>query len=415
MSVNKPPASLQVKPFLRFKEFAGKWKRITIKDVSSKITDGTHDTPRPVKIGEPFLTAIHVKDGFIDFDNCYYLPEDIHDKIFARCNPEKGDLLVVNIGAGTATCALVKVDYEFSLKNVALIKPDKKKVVADFFAQIQRKNSSRLKHVISSGGAQPFLSLKALGKIKLTVPETLPEQQKIAAFLSAVDQKIQQLTRKKELLETYKKGLMQQLFSGALRFKDEEGKEYPDWEEKRLGDVAEDISYGMNSASTGFDGTNKYIRITDIDDGSRAFVPKPLTSPLGELDPNSLLKVGDILFARTGASVGKSYLYNENDGIVYFAGFLIRFSIKNDNPLYVFYQTLTSEFRKFVAIMSMRSGQPGINAQEYKTFKFWRPSRKEQDRISEAISSIDFKVSSISTQITKTQTFKKGLLQQMFV
>ena len=103
-----------------------------------------------------------LKDGFIDYDNCYFLSDEEHNKIYKRCNPEKGDLLMVNIGAGTATTAFVEVDFEFSLKNVALIKPKKEIVDSDFFSQVQRMNSSRLKHQLSSGGAQPFLSLKQL-------------------------------------------------------------------------------------------------------------------------------------------------------------------------------------------------------------------------------------------------------------
>ncbi len=138
-------------PELRFHEFEGEWNKLVIKDVADKITDGTHDTPKPINSGIPFLTAIHVRDGFIDFDNCYYLPEEVHQKIYARCNPEEDDLLMVNIGAGVATSSKVNVDFEFSLKNVALIKPDRTIIDVDFFAQIQRRNSAKLGswHVIT--------------------------------------------------------------------------------------------------------------------------------------------------------------------------------------------------------------------------------------------------------------------------
>lgn len=104
------------------------WEIFELNDCCSKITDGTHDTPKPVSIGVPFLTAIHVKENDIDFKGCYYLPKEVHEIIYKRCNPQKGDVLMVNIGAGVGTTALVNVDYEFSLKNVALLKPDKNKL-----------------------------------------------------------------------------------------------------------------------------------------------------------------------------------------------------------------------------------------------------------------------------------------------
>ena len=212
-------STLPTVPVLRFSSFDKEWETVTISKIADKITDGTHDTPKPVDKGVPFLTAIHVKDGFVDYDNCYYLPKEEHIKIYSRCNPEYGDLLMVNIGAGTATSAMVEVDYEFSMKNVALVKPDRTRVDPQFFSQYQRFHSKRLRHQLSSGGAQPFLSLRQIGKLKLVIT-TLPEQKKIADFLTAVDERIGQLTQKKALLEQYKKGVMQQLFSQTIRFKD---------------------------------------------------------------------------------------------------------------------------------------------------------------------------------------------------
>ena len=77
--------------------------------------------------------------------------------------------------------------------------------------------------------------------------------------------------------------------------------------------------YGMNSAAKEYDGFNKYIRITDISETSNKFVPNPLTSPDGELEAKYQLQEGDLVFARTGASTGKTYLYDKNDGNLYFA------------------------------------------------------------------------------------------------
>lgn len=123
---------------MRFKEFEREWTQKQLLEVSTKITDGTHDTPKPITEGIPYLTAIHIKDGSIDYENCYFLPKEIHGAIYKRCNPEKDDLLIVNIGAGTANCAINTVDYEFSLKNVALVKPNKTAIDPNYLEQYQR-------------------------------------------------------------------------------------------------------------------------------------------------------------------------------------------------------------------------------------------------------------------------------------
>ena len=243
---------------------------------------------------------------------------------------------------------------------------------------------------------------------------SIPEQQKISTFLSLVDNKLTQLKKKKTLIEQYKKGVMQKIFSQEIRFKDEKGKEFPKWEQKKLGEVSNNIMYGMNASAIPYDGENKYLRITDIDENSRTYLPNPLCSPDGEIEEKYKLKSGDIVFTRTGASVGKTYLYDIKEGNLLFAGFLIKFSITNANPYFIFLQTLLSPYSKWVKVMSMRSGQPGINAEEYKTFTIHLPCLEEQSKVVNFLSAIEEKINLVSEQIEKTEIWKKGLLQKMF-
>lgn len=152
------------------------------------------------------------------------------------------------------------------------------------------------------------------------------------------------------------------------------------------------FDYGLNAPAKKFDGINKYLRITDIDDASRCFIKKDLTSPDTNLEGKESyqLDCGDIVFARTGASVGKTYIYQEDDGLVYFAGFLIRARFKNAiTANFVFQYSLTEAFSSFVRITSQRSGQPGINSQEYGEFSLCVPSIEEQKRISSLLTNID--------------------------
>lgn len=159
-----------------------------------------------------------------------------------------------------------------------------------------------------------------------------------------------------------------------------------------MGELAEKFEYGLNASAKEFDGIHKYIRITDIDDSSRKLIQNGITSP--NIDfvnaDNYKLQKGDILFARTGASVGKSYLYSENDGLVYYAGFLIRSRIKpNINAEFVFQNTLTDRYNQFIKITSQRSGQPGVNADEYSKFKIMIPNLEEQTKIGSFFKQLD--------------------------
>ena len=154
-----------------------------------------------------------------------------------------------------------------------------------------------------------------------------------------------------------------------------------DWNLTNLRQVTNGFEYGMNAAATEFDGENKYIRITDIDESTSKYLNDNVVSPLGGLEDKYLVKQNDILFARTGASTGKTYLYNHKDGKLYFAGFLIRANINSDNnSKFIFLQTKTRAYNNWVQIMSMRSGQPGINSQEYASYSFYAPSKQEQEK-----------------------------------
>ena len=159
---------------------------------------------------------------------------------------------------------------------------------------------------------------------------------------------------------------------------------HPAWEQRKLGEVASGFEYGLNAAASDFDGEKKYLRITDIDDQTREFRTDDLSSPdiNNPIDDRYLLKEGDILFARTGASVGKTYLYKASDGKTYYAGFLIRAHVSDEvDAGFIFQSTLTERYKQFVLLTSQRSGQPGINAQEYSDLLLPLPSLMEQRRI----------------------------------
>lgn len=267
----------------------------------------------------------------------------------------------------------------------------------------------------AAGGVVINLNSELVRSVKVYMPN-FHEQEKIASFLTLIDKKIEKQKELIELLKKYKRGLLSQIFSQNLRFKDNDGNDYPDWTEKTLGEITDNISYGLNAASKKFDSKNKYIRITDIDETTGKYNNLDIVSPDCVLSDEYKLKINDLLFARTGASTGKTYLYNENDGKMYFAGFLIKFSIKEEYySNFIFYITQTSKYKKWVSIMSTRSGQPGINAKEYSKYKFSCPVYNEQVKISNIISKIDNIIEKANILLDFYNDYKKGLLQKMFI
>lgn len=401
-------------PKLRFKEFDGTWKESRLKDLAVKITDGTHDTPVVQKEGIPFLTAINVKDGLINYDDIGYVDEITHKKIYERCNPEKDDLLIVNIGAGTATCARNIVDYQFSLKNVALVKPNRNFLNPIFLEQIQRKNSSKLFASLTSGGAQPFLSLKEIGKLLIKYPSK-EEQTKIASFLSNVDEKISQLTQKHELLSQYKQGMMQKLFSQQIRFKADDGSEFGEWEDKTIEQIANfrrgsfPQPYGLPEwlDSNGF----PFVQVYDVSD--KMLLKERTKIKISQLaaDQSVFAKQGTLIITIQG-SIGRiakmqydayvdrtllifqSYNYEVDVDYFKYALFLL-FNIEKERAEGAIIKTITKEtLSKFIVQL---------------------PCLEEQTKIANFLSAIDQKIEVVAQQIEQAKQWKKGLLQQMFV
>nr|WP_254612300.1 restriction endonuclease subunit S [Staphylococcus aureus] len=397
-------------PELRFPGFEGEWEEKKLGEVA-KIYDGTHQTPKYTNEGIKFLSVENIKT----LNSSKYISEEAFEKEF-KIRPEFGDILMTRIG-DIGTPNIVSSNEKFAYYvSLALLKT-------------KNLNSYFLKNLILSSSIQNELWRKTLhvafpkkinkneiGKIKINYPKK-QEQQKIGQFFSKLDRQIELEEQKLELLQQQKKGYMQKIFSQELRFKDENGEDYPDWKEKKLGDITEQSMYGIGASATRFDSKNIYIRITDIDEKSRKLNYQNLTTP-DELNNKYKLKRNDILFARTGASTGKSYIHKEEKDIYnyYFAGFLIKFEIdEQNNPLFIYQFTLTSKFNKWVKVMSVRSGQPGINSEEYAKLPLVLPNKLEQQKIAEFLDRFDQQIELEKQKIEILQQQKKGLLQSMFI
>ena len=195
-----------------------------------------------------------------------------------------------------------------------------------------------------------------------------------------------------------------------LRFPEFQG----EWEKTKFGDIATGFDYGMNAAAKNYDGVNKYIRITDIDEASSTYKDKDIVSPDGVLADNYLVNNRDILLARTGASTGKSYLYKKSDGKLYYAGFLIRANVTTHAPYFVFSQLHTHRYWRWVSIMSARSGQPGINSQEYSSFPIYTTSIEEESKIAKLLSLLDERIATQNKIIEDLKKLKSAIIENVF-
>ena len=286
--------------------------------------------------------------------------------------------------------------------------PNSQKFNPIFMGYLLRTPTIR-KQIICQGQGISRINLAAsrIANIDLYHPSS-DEQVKIANLLSLLEQRIEITCKIIENLKKYKRGLLDKLL--------EDNSSDANWHIVRLQDVANGFDYGMNSAATTFDGVHKYIRITDIDDDSRQYLSDDIVSPSDTPEEKYRVYDNDILFARTGASVGKSYLYTPEDGELYFAGFLIRISVKKEyNSYFVYLNTLTSKYEKWLRLESMRSGQPGVNAEQYRNYAFRCPDYQTQVKIASIIKGIDLRISKERMSLSKLNSLKNGLLQQLFI
>ncbi|MBL7951122.1 MAG: restriction endonuclease subunit S [Flavobacteriales bacterium] len=410
MEVEAVREKVKAVPKLRFAEFNGAWSAGPLEDVLDLKSGYIFKSETYVEGGRyRVITIANVQDGRMSFERLSTvaeLPDNIRDFQVLQ----QGDILISLTGNVGRVC-LVEVDDCLLNQRVGKLVP-KAQVDKDFLYQVLR-NEEFLNAMVeqAQGGAQDNLSSKDVLGYEATLP-TLPEQQKIAAFLGAVDRKIQQLKRKQALLEQYKKGVVQQLFNQQLRFKRKDGGEYPEWEEKRLGDVCEIAGGGTPDTDVPeyWNGDIQWFTPTEIK-GKYVSKSKRTITKLGLQKSNAvLLPVGTILFT-SRATIGEvSFAMEEcatNQG---FQSIIVN---KHNSSEFV-YQWILHHRELF-----MRKAQGStffeLSKKEMAEIPIEVPSLEEQSRIAGFLMALDAKVAGVAQAVAAAQQWKKGLLQQMFV
>jgi type I restriction enzyme S subunit len=417
-------------PTLRFPGFEEEWKLESFGNIFSFIS--TNSLSRDyLNLKEGSVKNIHYGDIHTKFSallniNKEDLPYINSDVDLSKISPQNycliGDLIIADASEDYKDIGKATEIIELNDENVLaglhtlLARPIAGSIASGFSAYTMQSTSVRKQIMVIAQGTKVLgLSSKQLSKITFPTP-TLPEQQKIASFLSKVDEKLTQLKKKKELLEQYKKGMMQKIFSQEIRFKieNEAGElvEAPDWEEKKLGEVAF-VQGGFAFKSESFNqGITKVLRIGDI---VQRIKIKPFSGILSSEIPDSkfIVRKNDFLIALSGATFGKIGKIVD-DGECYINQRVATF--RTDQCLEYLYQALqTKKFKDYIVSIPSASAQPNISNKDISEYFIDIPSLPEQTKIANFLSSIDQKIAHTQTQIEKAEQWKKGLLQQLFV
>ena len=262
----------------------------------------------------------------------------------------------------------------------------------------------------------PRLSKSTIAKIKIFIPSK-HEQEKIASFVISIDTRIEQLTKKEQLLQQYKKSVMQKIFNQEIRFKDDDGSEFCEWEEKKLGDICK-LQGGFAFKSEQFRKSGiPIIRISNISNINN-YIDRENIVYYDAIpnDRNFSITNGDLIVAMSGATTGKASIYNLNEKA--YLNQRVGLFRANKDKLYYGYlvQFVFSKlFYRQLDTVLVAGAQPNISSKDIEDFKFNLPCLKEQIKIANFLSSIDSKIEQVQQHLNSTKEFKKALLQQMFV
>lgn len=369
---------MDCKPKLRFPEFSGEWEEKKI----SKILE--------IKYGKDYK---HLNDGNIPVYGTGGLMTRVDDYLY--------DQESVLIGRKGTISKPFYVNGKFwtvdTLFYTKIFGADSK------FTFYLLSTINWLKYNEASG--VPSLSANNIKNIKINIP-LIKEQEKIASFLSKVDSKIDLLEKKQELWETYKKGIMQQIFSQKIRFKDENGEDYPDWEEKKLEDICEIVSSKYNP-----DNEKENYRCVELEHLSQE--TGILLGYCNSKEQNSIknrFNSNNILFGKLRPYL-KKYWFAEFDGVCSSEIWVLNGKkIKNK---FLFYFIQTGKFN-YISNVSSGSKMPRSDWKYMSQINFNIPSSPEQTKIYNFLSVIDKKIEHLNKEQSVNKEFKKVLLQQMF-
>ena len=399
-------------PVLRFSMFLDDWKESTLGSIAkfskgkgiSKADIAVDGNIECIRYGELYTRYGETIREVISKTNL-----DVKELVFSEVNdviiPASGE---TEIDIATASCIL-KAGIALG-GDLNIIKTENNGVFLSYYLNNRKKVDIA---AMAQGVSVVHLYSSQLKNLKLSLP-SFPEQQKIASFLTAIDAKIELLTKKKTLLEQYKKGVMQQLFSQQIRFNDENGEEYPEWEEKHIGDICQ-VKRGASprpiTDKKWFDTDSEigWVRISDVSKSNKYLIKTEQYLSSAGIKRSRLVKRGNMIMSIC-ATIGKP-IYTSFDVCIH-DGFVVFDKLDIDQEFFYYYLL-------YVKDNWYKYGQSGtqinLNSDIVSNELINIPEYPEQKKIASFLSVLDLKANNLEAQIESTKTFKKGLLQQLFV
>ncbi|HEC0038452.1 restriction endonuclease subunit S [Acinetobacter baumannii] len=417
-------------PKLRFKEFDGNWDIYALEDQIDFLAGYAFDSKLMSNDIQKYqlIKMSNVYQNQLDLTRNSSYWEKI-DKKTEKFLLKKGDIVL------TLTGTVGKTDYGY---NVEIKENDKfllnQRLVRlrgkiDFslskFVQYRISTDKFFYHFFNSSkggtGNQSNVSIEDLKLLELSFPSKA-EQTKIATFLSAVDEKINQLTQKHQLLSQYKQGMMQKLFSQQIRFKADDGSEFGAWESKKLNEIGQSFNGLVGKSKEDFGEGEAYITYKQIFDHRKINLNNVNFVNIQPNDTQNMVKKGDLFFTTSSETAHEvaycSAILDDFEFPLYLNSFCFGYrpnSANILNSIYASFYFRSEIFRNKIKHLAQGSTRFNISKTAFMNVVIHLPMLEEQTKIANFLSSIDQKIDVVSDQIEQAKQWKKGLLQQMFV
>lgn len=405
-------------PVLRFPEFKGEWEVQRFGKLTNRLSN-------PVKVEDEVQ---YQQIGIRSHGKGIFHKEFIDGKGLGnkRVFWVKENVLIVNIVFAWEQAVAKTTTREIGMiasHRFPMYEPIEDKSNLDYLLYFfLTKKGKSLLELASPGGAgrNKTLGQKEFEKLKILIPSA-NEQQRIASFITSLNRKQTALKQKKILLEQYKKGVMQKIFSQELRFKDENGNEFSDWVQKKLGEIGETYNGLTGKSKENFGVGKPYIQYKQIFDDSKIDISRFELVDIGINEKQNKVLFGDVFFtvsSETPNEIGMSSVLLDEIGELYLNSFCFGYRANSSeilSPYFSKYLFRSELFRNEIVKLAQGSTRFNMSKIQLMKIQVYLPSNKEQTKIANFLSSIDDKINHCQIQINNTEQWKKGLLQKLFV